>query len=519
MTQPKKIAVVGGGATGLSLLWCLTSQDATRDQVELTLFHNDPTLGGHSRTLYPEFGGKKYPVDLGVQYICPLLYPNTYKMLGLEEFSGVTLQEHGEIKLAATFNEKLNWGNFPAYQTGPLFENLYTPENQLAALEFEAYVMASFAGNFSKTIGDYIKEKQPRQEFVDYFLMPYLSILNGYGEASQLRDGTFEDLWPVFTPLSDPGPLASFIKPGLGWQRFADGSSSWIQAMADYATTRGATVRTSAKVSQVWPDDSGDGVWVAWGNPIRGQTNPPEKFDAVVLTTDMTTNRALLDNPRNPYYSSPNQPVTQEKYISEEAFPLNPGSCYIHQDSSVLAPYLTTRDEVIQFTAYYSPEPKDGLPYDMATTYSTWLVQNMVPDLPEPIYVSMYGSYEAPNPPKNQLFEPIPWRHGRFLGSYMYTSKRNLHNIQGLGDVWFAGNNTTQDSEEGALTSAMVIAEKICPDWRYPFFGVEKHSIEATFMYELMKDEVMFPVTESGLWRHFKHWVEQKLHLPEDSAQ
>jgi hypothetical protein len=253
---------------------------------------------------------------------------------------------------------------------------------------------------------------------------------------------------------------------------------------------------------------------VVWGNPLRGQTNPPERFDEVVLTTDMTTNRQLLDNPQNPYYSSPNQPVTQAKYLSEDAFPLNPGSCYIHQDDSVLAPYLKTRDEVLQFTACYSQQPKDNLPYDMSTTYSTWLVQNMVTDLPEPVYVSMYGSIEAPEAPGAQLFPPVSWRHGRFLGSYMYGSKRALHNIQGLGNMWFAGNNTTQDSEEGALVSAMVIAEKVCPDWKYPFFGTDRGSIEATFMYELLKDEIMFPIGASGLWRHFKHWVEQRLHLP-----
>ena len=520
MTAPKKIAVVGGGATGLSLLWCLTSQETTRNQVELTLFHEDPELGGHSRTMHPEFGGKTYPVDLGVQYICPLLYPNTYKMLALPEFAAVTLQDHGEIKLASTFNEQLNWGNFPAYQSGPLFDKLYTTDNELAALEFEAHIMdAVLFGNMKQTVGEYLQEKQPPKEFIDYFLMPYLSILNGYGEADQLMAATFEDLWPIFTPLSDPGPLAAFTKPGLGWQRFVEGSSSWIDAMAKFAEANGATVKTRARVSQVWPDESGDGVWVAWGNPLRGQTNLPQKFDAVVLTTDMTTNRRLLDNNRNPFYNGPNQPVTQEKYISEQAFPLNPGSCYIHQDDSVLAPYLTTRDEIIQFTAYYSQQPTNDLPFDLATTYSTWLVQNMVPGLPEPVYVSMYGSYEAPNPPDKQLFAPVQWRHGRFLGSYMYTSKRNLHNAQGLGNMWFAGNNTTQDSEKGALTSAMVIAEKVCPDWEYPFFGTDKGSLEATFMYELMKDEVMFPITASGLWRHFKHWAEQKLHIPEASSQ
>ena len=500
-TAPRKICVIGGGATGVSLLWCLTSQEATRKQVALTLLHDDDTLGGHSRTVHPEFNGTKYPVDIGVQFICPLLYPNTYKMLERPEFKGLKLDD-GDVRLAATFTEQLNWGNFAAYQSGPLFAKLYTPENVAAAKQFQRAVeLAPIEGRLSQTVGEYLQKHPLTPAFVAYFLMPYLSVFNGYGDDEQLMLATFEDLWPIFTPLASPGPLASFSKPGLGWQRFHDGSGAWIDAMAAYATSRGATIKTNARANMVWPDTVTHKVWVQWGG------EQPDWFDAVVLTTDMTTNRALLNNPNNPYYDSPNQPITQAPYIAEDKFPLNPGSCYIHQDDTVLAPYLTTRDEMVQFTAYYSPTPTNRLPYDMATTYSTYLVQNMLPGLPEPVYVSMYGSYEAPKAPGRQLFKPIQWRHGRFLGSFMVQSKRALHKIQGLAHMWFAGNNTTLDSEEGALVSAMVIAEKICPDWEYPYYGID----EATLMYELIKDEMMFPITMPGLWRNFRHWLGRTL--------
>jgi hypothetical protein len=472
MTNPmpkKQICIVGGGATGVALLWCLTSQEKTRDAVELTLLHEDDRLGGHSHTEYPVFGGKQYPVDVGVQYICPLLYPNTYKMLERPEFADVKLQD-AKVALSATFTEKLNWGNIPAYQKGSYFDALYTPANVGAAKDFvDAVELALIEGRFDQTIGNYLKTHPLPSDFVSYFLMPYLSVFNGYGDDNQLMLATFEDLFPLFTPLFQPGPLAAFAHPGLGWQRFANGSSAWIDAMAAYATgPHGATVHTGAHADAVWPDPSGNGVWVSWTPPGQ-QPPPPQKFDAVILTTDMTTNRALLNNPKNPYYDSPDQPVTQAKFISEAAFPLNPGSCYIHQDASVLAPYLQGGPEVVQFVAYYSQTPNGGLPYDMSTTYSTYFAHNMVPGgIPEPVYVTMYGALEAPKPPARQLFPPVPWRHGRFLGSFMYTSKQNLHHIQGLGDVWFAGNNTTLDSEEGALVSAMVIAGHDVPGLEVP---------------------------------------------------
>ena len=515
-TETKKsICVIGGGASGVSLLWSLTSQDAARNAVSLTLLHNEPQLGGHSRTEYPEFNGVKYPVDIGVQYVCRLLYGNTYRMLDLPEFSDVTLTD-GEIKLSAAFGPDMNWGNFPEYQSGPRFDQLYTQENQAAANKFhEAILLSLPEGNFSETVGDYLAKAKLPQDFVDYFLMPYLSILNGYGDDKQLELAAFEDLFPIFVHLLTPGPLAAFLQPGLGWQRFTDGSSSWVNAMGKYATDRGATINADCTAQAVWPDPSGEGVWVSWHTNVSPVT-VSQRFDEVVLTTDMNTNCKLLNNPQNPYFNSANQPITQQKYIGDDVFQLNPGSCYIHQDKSVLAPWLLDQKEVVQFTAPYPSVPTGPLPYDMSNAYSTYIVQNMVPGLPQPVYVSMFGQSVPPNAPDEKLWlmPPIQWLHGRFLGSMMVEVKRNLHNIQGLGHMWFAGNNTTQDSEEGALISAMVIAGKVCPEWNYPFVGLSEADLAATFWYELMKDEFMFPTAAGGgKLAFFKRLLEGLAHL------
>ncbi len=501
----KKICVVGGGATGVALLWCLTSQATTNDQVELTLLHNDPVLGGHSHTEQVTLGGKTYPIDVGVQYICPLLYPNTYRMLEGPGFENVTLQDNGEIRIAASFGDEGAWGNFADYQTGPTF-GLYNQANVDAANDLRAAIITSpVSGRTNETIDEYLKRTSQPKEFVEYFLWPYLSVLNGYGENAQLLAATMEDLLPLFTPIFHPGPLASFTSPGLGWQRFRDGSGAWVNAMAELAKAQGATVLTSTPANAVWTDASGQ-AWVQYGDT----NDPAVAFDEVVLTTDMTTNRMLLDNGNNVHYTPPSGPQ-QSQYISETAFPLNPGSCYIHQDIDVLSPNVREGKEVLQFTADYAMQQTGDYSYDLSKTYTTWLIQNMVEDLPEPVYVSMYGTDVAENPPKHQLFPPVKWRHGRFLGSYMYTSKAALHNVQGVGNIWFAGNNTTQDSEEGALVSAMVIAGKVCPDWKYPYYGLHWKYAYATFWYELMKDKIMFPETVSGLWGHFRHLIGHSL--------
>ena len=490
---PKKICVVGGRASGVSLLWCLTSNDVTRTEVDLTLLHDEPTLGGHSHTLEVPFGGTTYPIDVGVQYICPLLYANVYKMLERPEFAGVTVSD-GEVRISAAFTPEMNWGNFSDYQSGPRFAQIFTPANQAAAKKFQNDVLLSITnGTFTQKMGDYLPTSDLPDSFVDYMLMPYLSVLNGYGDDEQLLLAEFEDLWPIFTDLGTshtPGPLGAFLSPGLGWRRFTHGSGSWIDAMATYATGRGATVVTDVRVTAVWPDPDGDGVWVEWTTPLSPAT-AKERYDEVVLTTDMDTNDALLDNPANPLYPR------QHPIIGPDVFQLNPGSCYIHQDPSVLAPWLLDQQEIGQFSGTTPPGSGEKLPYSMPDSYFTWMVQNMVEGLPEPVYVSMYGTDTPASPPAEakQLAPPIHWKHGRFLGSMMMDAKRGVHAVQGLGHIWFAGNNTTQDSEEGALLSAMVIAGKVCPSWSYPFGGLDAEDLYAFGWYELMKDEFMFPTS------------------------
>ena len=53
--------------------------------------------------------------------------------------------------------------------------------------------------------------------------------------------------------------------------------------------------------------------------------------------------------------------------------------------------------------------------------------------------------------------------------------------------MWFAGNNTTVDSEEGALVSAMVIAEQLS-GYQYPFSPLS----EAYVIYKYF-GSMMFP--------------------------
>ncbi|HEY9152120.1 MAG TPA: hypothetical protein VIN60_04485, partial [Anaerolineales bacterium] len=94
------------------------------------------------------------------------------------------------------------------------------------------------------------------------------------------------------------------------------------------------------------------------------------------------------------------------------------------------------------------------------------------------------------------------WTHGRWTPSAMDGPKTQLYLAQGKGlnlsypgqmdtNIYFAGNNTTVDSEEGGLVSAMAIANYAF-GVDYPLINLSLESLFAFSMYSLYAD-IMFP--------------------------
>lgn len=526
----RRIAVIGGGAAGCSLLWSLMRPE-TENLCDVTLFHDEDEVGGHSRTIHVWFDGtgkghvdggatpapagtKVYPVDIGVQFVCSTLYPNLYRQLEFPELAGeVKLTPHDALKLSGSFSPTLNWGNFPDYQTGPRFSQCFDWTTRRLAREFQSDMKwAPFTPldgiTFSTSMEEYLQIKGVpwSTNFFRYLLIPYLSIINGYG-TSDLLQTNFEDLFPIFVKIpgiQERGPYGNFLEPGRGWDRFTDGATAWVRAMANYGVTKGAKVELGATVIAVYP--RADGKVVVETSPTAdlelARTDPSHpvpktvaEFDQVVLTTDMTTNRMLLDHPQNPLYG------VQKDYISADKFALIPGVCYIHQDDDCLSPHLRDKKEDGQFVGAYSwgssgpnGNPYD-MPYDLGTSFQTYLMKNIL-GTPVDCHVSMYESgrgAKLPDPAKTIYVKE--WRHGRWVASFFDKAKKELHRVQGLGNIWFAGNNTTVDSEEGALLSAMIVASKLFPEFVYPFDVAS----EAFFFFEYFQS-IMFP-TPSLPWR------------------
>jgi hypothetical protein len=518
--ERQTVCIVGGGATGAALLWCLGQDARAREKYDVTLIHDAPTLGGHSYTVDVDWNGSTIPVDLGVQLVSPMVYPNLRVMLALPDFrTRVPMTDFDDLRVACAFpdadGQPQNWGNFPEYQDGPLF-TMYSDKVFADSERFRRFMeVGAFKGWFGKSLKEYFAQYgsayADEQFFVHYFLWPYLSIINGYG-AALMGETTIGDLIPFFAkiPLL-PTPLGSVSVPGKGWQRFTFGAATWVQAMAEVAQGFAKShIIANTNVTAVYTDTGPDhSVHVLWTTSDGASSEGV--FDKVVLTTDMHTTADLLDNEQNALYWD----LVYKDHIDKKLWPLQPGACYIHSDPGVLSPHLRPlQREVLQFTAYWYSSEKYPY-YDMYKSFTTYIQANL---LANPAAVGLYNTMYGyiPDPDRDKVPDPSTvifhedWTHGHFAPSFEVPAKKTLYLAQAPGltlnypgqqptNVYLAGNNTTYDSEEGALEAAMIIANYAF-GVDYPLAGGSvlhpsmalSHELGA-FLYKTFYSKVMFP--------------------------
>ncbi len=503
------VCIIGGGIAGVGTWWTLAQAGQPGAGWDVTILHDDANFGGHALTVPVVHNGSTTLVDTGVQFYVPMFYPNIDALTRRPDIAPqVPVARYDSLKVACGFprlnGAPQNWGNFDAYRTGADFA-LYTPAMYRNAQRFQDTIdIALVDGDGSKTVAEYFGglavPYENQDQFLDYFIYPYLSIINGYG-ASLSDQVTMDDLVPLFANIPGRFPgLGSFTAPGSGYGRFMNGASSLVQALATQAQQlKPATAWMDTTVLSVAAAPTLPGpVTVTW--QTQQGTQVSKQFDKVVITTDILTAGTLLNNSSNAQWWN----ALYSKYLAPSQWPLLPGKCYIHTDVSMLSPDLRQQQETLQFTAYYAPKSQPPY-YDMFKTYTTYLQANIHNTVgSQGLYLTMYGYIPGPGDkvpdPATVLFEEV-WQHGMWLPTFMMGPKRNLHMAQGKGmtrsypgqldtGIYFAGNNTTADSLEHAFISGEIIANYAFGA-RYPL-GFEPLAFA---MYELFYAEFMFPAS------------------------
>lgn len=163
-SQRRRIAIVGGGISGLAAAWLLGPRH------DVTLFEASARLGGHARTVTAGICGDQ-PVDTGFIVFNYVNYPHLTRMFNALDVPvvrsdmsfGATIQngavEYGLKDMGALFGQRRNLGR-------PAFFGMVRD-----ILRFNARA-ESVARDDSTTIGEMVQELSLGDWFQRYYLMP-----------------------------------------------------------------------------------------------------------------------------------------------------------------------------------------------------------------------------------------------------------------------------------------------------------------------------------------------------------
>ena len=319
----RKIAVIGGGISGLTAGYILSRTD------EVTLFEADDRLGGHADThLVDEPGGRQVAVDTGFIVYNERTYPLLTRLLrelGVEtrasemsmsvSCSGCGVHYAGK-RGPAGLSAGVAAGGRPYLQMLAEVPRFHRAARRLLAsttaggtgLLEEAADEGGGDGAGGVSLGDFLREGGFSGYFTEHFAVPVVAAVWSCPQGTALR-------YPaayLFAFLANHGLLSVTGSPQ--WRTVAGGSRRYVEAIAAGL----AQVRLSAPVRSVrrHPD----------GVTVRDGSGAESEFDAVVIATHPDQALRLLD-----------EPTSAERSVLG-AFGYTPNEAVLHTDTRLLPP-------------------------------------------------------------------------------------------------------------------------------------------------------------------------------------
>jgi len=406
---PLRVAVIGGGISGLSAAWLLAKT------CDVTLYEANSRLGGHCDT----FDVRGTPVDCGFIVYNERTYPN---LTALFAHLKVPTRESNMSFAVSIDDGRLEY-------SGAGFRGLVAQRADLVRPRYWS-MLSDTLRFFREARKDVGREDLGR-------LSAYLNA-RGYGQAFR------EDyLYPMAAAVwSTPAmkvadyPAESFIRFNLNhglldlvdrplWRTVVGGSRVYVRALAErlgaalIGSPAGGVRRT------------GDGVLVS---DVNGETR---RFDRLVLATHADEALRLVEDPTGPE----REILRAFAYVSNDAT--------LHTD-----PRAMPRRRAAWASWNYMAR-SDGADRRVSVTYWMNSLQHL-PDLP-PVFLSLNPFVEIP---ESRVLRRVRYEHPMFTGATRAAQKR-LWSLQGVGGVWFCGAYFGYGFHEDGLQAGLAVAEEI----------------------------------------------------------
>lgn len=412
--RPQRIAVIGGGISGLASAYLLAANH------KVTVYDAGPHLGGHARTLVAGKNGDQ-PVDTGFIVFNYANYPHLTRMfrdldVPVEKSDmsfGATIDnghvEYGLRDLGALIGQRRNLMR-------PKFYGMVRDILRFNARAEEA------ASDDSTTIADLTRDLKLGDWFDRYYLMPICGAIwsTPAEEIGAFPARSLVQFFRNHALLSASGQHQ--------WWTVSGGSREYVRRLADHLTNAGVDIKHNTPVRGVCRNGIQSTVHTSEGH---------KEFDQVIFACHSDDALDLLDRP------------TKDEHDALSAIRYQDNTTILHCDPS----QMPKRESCWSSWVYKAEHdaPNNGI----GVTYWMNRLQNI--DESDPLFVSLNPSREVP---QHLIYDQTTFRHPVFDRAAL-KGQEKLKTIQGHNNTWFAGAYTRHGFHEDGFASAVRVARQL----------------------------------------------------------
>ena len=413
--RPKRIAVVGGGISGLGAAYALSNT------YKVTLFEAENRLGGHARTVFSGKSGQQ-PVDTG---FIVFNYPNYPELSQLFSELNVPIAKSDMSFGASLKSGKIEYAlrNFDAIFAQR--KNLLNPQFVKMVWDINKFntIGLTVADDESLTIGQFLKRLKTGDWFRDYYLLP-LSGAIWSTPTEKILD------FPAYAMLQFFKNHALLSRSGQHqWYTVKGGSREYVSRLENVLAQKQVEIRVNTPVASVTRH--------ATGVVVKTYCSEPQTFDEVVFATHSDDTLALLSDPSK---------IEQR----------NLGSIKYQNNDVVLHSDVTVMPKLYKcWSSWVYTERKDKNTDKIDLTY--WMNSLQPIPLDDPLFVTLNSTR---NIDQNQIYDQVTMRHPVYdvgvLGAQKDISLNN-----GDNRTWFSGAWMKNGFHEDGLSSGLDVARSI----------------------------------------------------------
>ena len=408
-----KIAIIGSGISGMGAAYLLNAAGH-----DIIVYEKNNYIGGHSRTIMVDMGGKKTPVDTGFIVFNDWNYPN---LMGLFAELDVAYEESDMSFGVSIDNGWLEYGssNMFAQRKNIIRPGFLGMITDILRFNKKALELAEHKPHI--TLDECINELRMGQWFRKYYIL-------AMGAA----------IWscPIETIMKFPARtfLTFFKNHGLlsvnnrpQWYTVSGGSREYVSKLTAPFKDK---IKLETAVVSIKPENG--------KLSVTDKTGTSDIFDHIILASHADESLKMLQHFAGEYDDVLPNFTYQKNHI------------VVHSDTS----FMPKNKNCWSSWVYLCEGREDTKP---VLSVSYWMnnLQNLDHDYP--IFVTLNPGRE---PRPETVIDKHDFTHPVFDTAAIKAQKK-INSIQGKNNIWFCGAYQRYGFHEDGLMSAVNVAEKL----------------------------------------------------------